>query len=77
MNGDHAWMADAACRHHPELDWFDLDCYLHAVLAVCATCPVGDHCLDYAIRHELRDGVWGGEWGYRLAEYVKQGRGTR
>ena len=72
--GDHRWMEHAACRDRPDLDWFDLDCYLHAVLAVCAICPVGDRCLEYAIEHELRDGVWGGEWGYRLEQAA--GRGT-
>ena len=74
-NGDLDWMDQAECRNHPDLDWFDLDCYLHAVLAVCAICRVGDKCLDYAIEHELRDGVWGGEWGYRLEQ--AQRRGTR
>ena len=72
------WMRDAACQHRPDLDWFDLDCNLAACLAVCADCPVGDDCLDYAIEHELRDGLWGGEWGYRLEHYVERGgRGQR
>ena len=66
MAGNPWWYEHAACQHRPDLDWFDLDCYLHAVLEVCATCPVANQCLDYARTHELRDGVWGGEWGYRL-----------
>ena len=69
------WMADAACQHRPDLDWFDIDCNLAACLQVCATCPVGDECLDYAVKHEIRDGLWGGEWGYRLAKRVRQNRG--
>jgi hypothetical protein len=67
-------MHDAACSGRSDLDWFDHDCYLHAVLNVCVTCPVADDCLDYAIRNQLVDGVWGGEWGYRLVGYVRQGR---
>jgi hypothetical protein len=68
VNGDD-WREHAACQHRQDLDWFDLACYLHACLEVCATCPVADHCLDYAITNEIRDGVWGGEWGYRLTKH--------
>ncbi len=71
------WMDRAACRLRPDLDWFDLDCQLQACIDVCAECPVGDECLDYAIQIDARDGVWGGEWGYRLYAYVKQGRRGR
>ena len=73
MAGNRDWMDDAACRHRPDLDWFDLDCNLEACLHVCLTCPVGDECLDYAVRNNLTEGVWGGEWGYRLQGYIDQG----
>jgi hypothetical protein len=75
-SGDRHWMNRASCLNHPDLDWFDLDCYLYACLEVCATCPVADECLDYAVRHDIREGLWGGEWGYRLADQVT-GRGRR
>ena len=68
------WMHDAACRRRPDLDWFDTSCSLQAILEICVTCPVGDQCLNYAITIEAEDGVWGGEWGYRLQNYVRQGR---
>ena len=71
------WRHRAACAQRPDLDWFDLDCYLEAALRVCLTCQVADECLDYAVRHQLRDGVWGGEWGYRLGDYIDRGRGSR
>ena len=29
-------------------------------VAVCATCPVKAECLDYALEHHERFGVWGG-----------------
>ena len=74
MDGDRDWMTAAACRLRTDLDWFDLDCNLEACLTVCATCPVGDRCLEYAIRNNLTDGVWGGEWGYRLRDQVRAGR---
>jgi hypothetical protein len=69
------WRDYAACADRPDLDWFDIDCNLQACLQVCSTCPVADPCLAYAVKHQLTDGLWGGEWGYRLLQYVKAGRG--
>lgn len=28
--------------------------------ALCATCPVWQECLEYAIDNDVRDGIWGG-----------------
>jgi WhiB family redox-sensing transcriptional regulator len=28
--------------------------------AICASCPVQVQCLDYALEHYVRSGVWGG-----------------
>jgi len=28
--------------------------------AVCAVCPIRAECLDYALRHPARHGIWGG-----------------
>jgi hypothetical protein len=67
------WMQEAACKDRPDLDWFDLECSLMAFLAVCAECPVGDACLEYAIRNDITEGLWGGEWGYRLKQYTQPG----
>jgi WhiB family redox-sensing transcriptional regulator len=71
------WQDRAACADRPDLDWFDLDCYLMPTLAICATCPVADECLDYAITHHCIDGLWGGEWGYRLIQQVRARRRGR
>jgi hypothetical protein len=70
------WIQEAACRLRPDLDWFDLDCNLEACLTVCVTCKVADECLDYAVRHNCREGLWGGEWGYRLSKYIREGGGV-
>jgi hypothetical protein len=69
------WMDRAECRLRPDLDWFDVYCNLQALLEVCVSCKVADECLDYAIEIQADDGVWGGEWGYRLQNYVNAGRG--
>jgi WhiB family transcriptional regulator, redox-sensing transcriptional regulator len=66
-------MDQAACRQRTDLDWFDLDCNLEECLKVCMTCQVADDCLMYAIETDAREGIWGGEWGYRLARYLDGG----
>ena len=57
-----AWQADAACREHPQLDWFSnhhLD--QREAKAVCSGCLVLDECRTWAMAqgNELV-GVWGG-----------------
>jgi hypothetical protein len=71
------WRDLAACTNHPHLDWFDVECNLYECLRICVNCPVADECLAYAVRHECFEGVWGGEWGYRLGVLIRQGRGGR
>jgi WhiB family redox-sensing transcriptional regulator len=66
------WMEKGACRN-PELgnvkqriDTFFVDQHISSTDAytaarrICNGCPVTDQCLEYAFRHGLRDGVWGG-----------------
>ena len=65
-------MKRANCINRPDIDFFDHDCGLQSALAVCATCPVGDQCLDYAIKNNLTDGIWGGAWGSELAAIVEK-----
>lgn len=33
---------------------------IHDLKRVCDRCHVRDECLDYAIDHNIRDGLWGG-----------------
>jgi len=58
-----AWMDRAACTG------LDPDLFHPISLAaaayedarkVCASCPVAEHCLDYALAHRIDHGVWGG-----------------
>lgn len=57
-----AWHADAACREHPEVDWFPASGgSLAAAKAVCSACLVADECLAWALSlDEDVDGVWAG-----------------
>lgn len=46
-----AWHADAACRDHPELDWFPTaGADSTTQRAICASCPVRAECLDESLR---------------------------
>jgi WhiB family redox-sensing transcriptional regulator len=65
------WRARAACTgHDPEL-WFTVALETGAVggthpdvtpaVDVCRTCPVVAECLQWAVRHGIRYGIWGGQ----------------
>ena len=55
------WKADGACRDLPTSLFFpDNDADSGPALAVCASCPVQEPCLDFALRTRQDDGVWGG-----------------
>lgn len=65
-NGELDWRADAACRDYERRHVFFpgrgglTQSDVHEARAVCAGCPVKAECLDYALRHHERLGVWGG-----------------
>lgn len=56
-----AWMADGACREHPEVGFFPgpRDA-VGPALAVCADCLARADCLAYA-QENGECGVWGGQ----------------
>ena len=55
------WMARAACRGmDPELFHPDRGESTAAAKAVCASCPVRDDCLEYALDAGEKLGIWGG-----------------
>lgn len=55
------WMRDAACREHPEINWFPgRGESLNEAREVCRACLVRDECLDYAL---TLDDSPGGMWG--------------
>lgn len=55
------WKSDAACRDL-DVDLFfpETEAASGPALAVCASCPVREACLDFALRTRQDDGVWGG-----------------
>lgn len=56
-----SWFDRAACEGlDPDLFFAERGESLDAAREICATCPVQAECLDYALRHRIIHGVWGG-----------------
>ena len=55
------WRQDAACRDLDTAIFFpDTEEEVATALAVCATCPVREACLEFALVTRQDDGIWGG-----------------
>lgn len=55
------WMDEALCAQSDPEAWFpEKGDRPAAAKRVCADCPVRAECLEYAIEHDERFGVWGG-----------------
>ncbi len=61
------FMQHGACRnpaYHPEWWWPESGDSSKGktpvALNICGACDVRDLCLDYAIQHKEREGIWGG-----------------
>jgi WhiB family redox-sensing transcriptional regulator len=58
------WMARAACAGSSPGLWFPpRGGSATEAKTVCAICPVQAECLAYALRWDIRHGVWGGRSG--------------
>lgn len=55
------WMAQAKCRGADPSEYFPSDGVgVERIQRVCTGCPVRAECLEYALRHRIEHGVWGG-----------------
>ena len=55
------FFADAACNGADTAVFFPVsDSFADEAKSICATCPVAEQCLEYAIETHQSDGVWGG-----------------
>ena len=60
-DAEHAWMLDGLCRDRDPSFFFPSDGVgVDQARRVCATCPVKEPCLEYALRYRIEHGVWGG-----------------
>ena len=56
-----SWRQRAACRGlDPEIFYPASDEEAEEAKAICVSCPVHQLCLEHALAHRERDGVWGG-----------------
>jgi len=56
-----AWMADALCLEHPEVNFFPARGHSIAeAKALCGRCLVQRECREYALADDALVGVWGG-----------------
>jgi len=61
MDTDTPWMAQGNCREHPPTTFFPSDGVgVELAKRICATCPVNEPCLEYALENRIDHGVWGG-----------------
>jgi WhiB family redox-sensing transcriptional regulator len=58
--GRPAWHAQAACRGQGAGEWVKAAGDYTAERAVCASCPVREECLAYALADKDLVGMWGG-----------------
>jgi len=55
------WRKHAACQGiDPEIFYPVADEEADAAKAICAVCTVREACLEHALAHREREGVWGG-----------------
>lgn len=55
------WMTKAKCREYPtDLFFPEVGVNIGPIRQICAACPVQQECLEYALKHNIEHGVWGG-----------------
>jgi WhiB family redox-sensing transcriptional regulator len=58
---DTSWMAIGNCAQEPPSTFFPSDGVgVEVARRICASCPVKEPCLEYALRNRIDHGVWGG-----------------
>ena len=61
IDTDTLWMADGLCRDKPPAVFFPSDGVgVDRARKICASCPVRELCLEYALDNRIDHGVWGG-----------------
>lgn len=71
------WRKRAACRGIDVEIFFpetDDDVEVEAAKAVCERCPVRQACLEHALAHREREGVWGGATERERRRILRQRR---
>ncbi len=59
---DTNWMALGKCAHEDPAVFFPSDGVgVIKAQRICRSCPMMDHCLEYALTNKIDHGVWGAE----------------
>jgi WhiB family redox-sensing transcriptional regulator len=70
------WMERAACRGaDPALFHPSRGEDTRPAQRICASCPVRDECLEYAVANEERQGIWGGLSQRQRTMLIRKPRG--
>lgn len=73
---ENAWRARAVCKGVDPAVFYPADRRLDPAREYCAVCPVQAECLEYAIVHNEKHGVWGGA-SERQRRRLRRARGLR
>lgn len=69
------WRQNAACRGvEPDIFYPVSEEEADPAKAICAVCNVRTACLEYALAHRERDGVWGGATEKERRRLLRQRR---
>jgi len=75
---DRNWVDLAACRGLDPTIFYPLtEDEAPAAKAICAQCPVAEDCLEHAIEHRERNGVWGGATERERMRIIRRRRRVR
>jgi WhiB family redox-sensing transcriptional regulator len=70
-----SWRKHASCRGiDPEVFYPATDEEAEEAKAICASCPVRQACLEHALAHREREGVWGGATERERRRILRQRR---
>ena len=58
---DYEWMEYAKCKGRTDIDFFpETGHHGNEALEFCQGCRVRRRCFEYALKHKVDEGVWGG-----------------
>jgi WhiB family redox-sensing transcriptional regulator len=70
-----SWRLKGACRGlDPAIFYPPSDEEAGQAKTICATCPVREACLEYALTNREHDGVWGGATEKERRRMIRQRR---
>jgi WhiB family redox-sensing transcriptional regulator len=70
-----SWRQKGACRGlDPAIFYPASDDDAGQAKSICAMCPVREACLEYALAHRERDGIWGGATEKERRRLLRQRR---